>query len=50
MPLTVAGDPPVLFPGQEAVVDLYGNLLAGVALSAQSLDGGARGWRCLAWQ
>lgn len=36
--------------GRRRHADLYGNLLACVALPAQSLDGGARGRRCLAWQ
>ena len=36
--------------GRRRHADLGGDLLAGVALPAQSLDGGARGRRCLAWQ
>src|ERR1019366_3631122 len=35
--------------GRGRDADLYGNLLGGVALPAQSLDGCARGRRCLAW-
>jgi hypothetical protein len=37
--MTVAGGTPT-----------SGNLLASVALPAQSLDDRARGWLCLAWQ
>src|SRR3982074_2318904 len=36
--------------GRRRNADLCGNLLAGVALPAQSLNSGARGRRCLAWQ